>query len=316
MTTLRLAFMGSPDFALPGLAALADAGHDIRLVFSQPPRPAGRGHKERPCPVQAFAETRGWPVRNPRSLKNEGIQAELASHDLDAIVVIAYGLILPQAVLDLPRLGCINLHASLLPRWRGAAPIQRAILAGDRESGVTVMMMEAGLDSGPMLLQAKTPITATTTGDQLHDTLAELGAPLLVKALDQLARGALQPQAQPTDGITYAEKLSRTESQLDWRREASCLERQIRAFTSWPGSFFETEEGEKIKVLESNVLDLNESASPGTLLDDRLTVACGEGALRLLRLQRPGKKPLTSDAFLRGHPFPAGLIFPLPDHDS
>ena len=316
MTPLRLAFMGSPSFSLPGLSALAQAGHDIRLVFSQPPRPAGRGHKEQPSPVQAFAESRGWPVRTPPSLKDPDVVAELAAEKLDAIIVIAYGLLLPKTVLELPRLGCINVHASLLPRWRGAAPIQRALLAGDRESGITIMIMEQGLDSGPMLLSAKTPITDTTTGDQLHDTLSHMGAPLLLEALDKLDRGRLTPQAQPENGITYAEKLSRKESRLDWRRDAAYLERQIRAFTSWPGSYFESAGGEKIKVLGAQVVETEGEFPPGRILDEGFTVACGSGALRLTRLQRAGKKPLPSAEFLRGQPFPAGTDLPLPDGGS
>lgn len=297
MTALRLAFLGTPDFAVPCLAALAEAGHEIACVYSQPPRPAGRGHKLRPSPVQRLAEERGWPVRTPRSLRDAQEQADFAALDLDAAIVVAYGLILPKAILEAPRLGCINVHASLLPRWRGAAPIQRAILAGDRETGVTIMQMEEGLDTGPMLLSKSVDITERDTGASLHDRLAELGAAALVEALAGLAAGRLQPQPQPETGVTYAEKLRREEAQLDWSRPAEALARQVRAFTPWPGAWFEVG-GERTKVLEAEAVSAE--GAPGQVLDDRLTVACGEGALRLTRLQRPGRAPMDADALLRG----------------
>ncbi|MDF2095655.1 methionyl-tRNA formyltransferase [Aquibaculum arenosum] len=297
MTALRLAFLGTPDFAVPCLAALAEAGHEIACVYSQPPRPAGRGHKLRPSPVQRLAEERGWPVRTPLSLRDGQEQADFAALDLDAAIVVAYGLILPKAILEAPRLGCINVHASLLPRWRGAAPIQRAILAGDRETGVTIMQMDEGLDTGPMLLSRSLAITERDTGASLHDRLAELGAAALVEGLAELAAGRLQPQPQPEDGVTYAEKLRREEAQLDWSRPAEALARQVRAFTPWPGAWFDVD-GERIKVLEAAAVD--GQGVPGQVLDDRLTVACGEGALRLTRLQRPGRAPMDADALLRG----------------
>ena|SRR5690554_3161601 len=297
MTALRLAFLGTPDFSVPCLVALAEAGHEIACVYSQPPRPAGRGHKLRPSPVQRLAEERGWPVRTPLSLRDGQEQADFAALDLDAAIVVAYGLILPKAILEAPRLGCINVHASLLPRWRGAAPIQRAILAGDRETGVTIMQMDEGLDTGPMLLRRSLAITERDTGASLHDRLAELGAAALVEGLAGLTAGRLQPQPQPEDGVTYAEKLRREEAQLDWSRPAEALARQVRAFTPWPGAWFDVD-GERIKVLEAAAVD--GQGVPGQVLDDRLTVACGEGALRLTRLQRPGRAPMDADALLRG----------------
>ena len=301
---LRLAFMGTPDFAVPALAALAEAGHEIAAVYSQPPRPSGRGHKTHASPVQGFAEEKGWPVATPRSLKGAEEQQAFSDLDLDAAVVVAYGLLLPEAVLAAPRLGCFNIHASLLPRWRGAAPIQRAILAGDSRSGVTIMKMDTGLDTGPMVLQRSLPVTATTTGESLHDALSELGAAAIVKALGRVVQApeeALTPQ--PEEGVTYAAKLNKSEGELDWRQAAAALERRVRAFSPWPGAWFR--QGDLvIKVLRSEVLA--GKGAVGTLLDDRLTVACGEGALRLLEVQRPGKRPMTAEAFLRGFELPRG----------
>ncbi|MGD1880226.1 MAG: methionyl-tRNA formyltransferase [Kiloniellaceae bacterium] len=309
--SLRLAFMGTPDFAGPTLQARAEAGHEIAAVYSQPPRPAGRGQKDRPSPVQAFAESQGWPVRTPKSLKTPEAQADFAALKLDAAVVVAYGLILPQAVLDAPRLGCVNVHASLLPRWRGAAPIQRAILAGDTETGVTIMQMEAGLDTGPMLLREAVPITAETTAQGLHDRLAALGAAMINKALGGLLDGSLAATPQPAEGVTYAEKLDKAEGRLDWRESAVALDRRVRAFTPWPGAYFEVEmeKGrERVKVLAAEPLD--EGGAPGMVLDDRATIACGEGALRLVKLQRAGKAPMAADAFLRGFDLPGGTVLP------
>ncbi len=316
MTALRLAFMGTPDFALPSLRALAEAGHQIAAVYCQPPRPAGRGHKERPSPVQAYAEAQGWPVRTPKSLKDRSERDAFAGFGLDAAVVAAYGLILPKAVLEAPRLGCLNVHASLLPRWRGAAPIQRAILAGDQETGVTIMQVERELDAGPILLQERVPITGTTTAETLHDELAELGARLMVTALAGLDAGRLTPQPQPAEGITTAAKLARGEGRLDWRRPAAELERAVRAFTPWPGAFFEAPRGqtfERIKVLAAEVVTDIGNAEPGTLLDGRLTVACGAGALRLTRVRRAGKAALGGEAFLRGFRLETGARLPSPE---
>lgn len=297
---MRLAFMGTPDFAVQSLLALAEAGHEIVAVYSQPPRPAGRGHKERPSPVQAAAEQRGWPVRTPRTLKSEEEQAAFRALGLDVAVVAAYGLILPKAILEAPLCGCLNVHASLLPRWRGAAPIQRAILAGDTTSGITIMLMDEGLDTGAMMLQESLPITAETTGESLHDELAALGARLIVKAL-QGGHGTAQPQ--PEEGVTYADKLRRQEARLDWQRDAAELERQVRAFFPWPGAYFEVN-GERIKVLAAEVTA--DSGPPGQVLDDSLTIACAEGALRPLRVQRAGKAPMETAALLRGFAIPPG----------
>ncbi|MGO1119077.1 methionyl-tRNA formyltransferase [Rhodovibrionaceae bacterium A322] len=306
---LRLAFMGTPDFAVPTLLALAKAGHEIVCVYSQPPRPAGRGQKERLSPVHAAAAEQGWTVRTPKSLKSDEAQQEFAELNLDAAVVVAYGLILPQAILEAPRLGCLNVHASLLPRWRGAAPLQRAILAGDAESGVTIMQMDIGLDTGDMLSDLRVPLTADTTGASLHDSLAEKGARLLVPTLSRLNAGEITARPQPEEGVTYAAKLEKSEARLDWSKSADALERQIRAFTPWPGSYFVIGK-ERIKVLEAELLSGQGSA--GQVLDDQLTVACGEGALRLVTVQRAGKAPMKSDALLRGFAIPAGSVLPLP----
>ncbi|NQW09602.1 MAG: methionyl-tRNA formyltransferase [Alphaproteobacteria bacterium] len=303
---MRLAFLGSPDFAVPTLRALIDAGHRIVCVYAQPPRPAGRGQKPRPTPVQAAAAAAGIPVRTPTTLRDPDEQAAFAALDLDAAVVVAYGLILPPAILSAPRLGCLNVHASLLPRWRGAAPIQRAILAGDTETGVTIMQMDTGLDTGPTLLRRSLPITPETTGQSLHDALSELGAELIAPALAGLADGSVTPTPQSDDGVTYAKKLDRDEGRLDFTGPADALIRQIRAFDPWPGAFFEYQ-GTRIKVLAAQWLDLGPIANrPGTVLDDALTIACGHGALRPIRVQRPGKGPMDTGAFLRGFALPPG----------
>jgi methionyl-tRNA formyltransferase len=304
---MRLAFMGTPDFAVPALDALAAAGHEIACVYAQPPRAAGRGVRVRKSPVHEAAERLGLSVRTPVNLKDAPIQAEFAALDLDIAVVVAYGLILPPPILDAPRNGCINIHASLLPRWRGAAPIQRAIEAGDAETGVTIMQMDAGLDTGPMLLAETVPITPATTGATLHDTLSARGARLIVTALARLERGDLRATAQPADGATYARKLTREEARLDWTQPAALLERRIRAFTPWPGAWF-AHDGQRIKVLAASLAA--GTGVPGTVLDERLTVACGDGALRLARLQREGKAPMADDVFLRGHALPKGTVLP------
>ena len=297
---MRVVFMGTPEFALTALKALAAAGHDIVCVYSQPPRPAGRGHKERKSPVHAWAAERGVAVRTPRTLKDADEPREFAALGADVAVVAAYGLILPNAVLDAPCQGCINIHASLLPRWRGAAPIQRAILAGDAKTGITIMQMDEGLDTGAILLTAECPIAPMATAATLHDELAALGARLIVEALDKLARGELRAIPQPAEGVTYAPKLSREEGRLDWRKDAAALERQVRAFDPWPGAWFELG-GERIKVLAAEISDNRTDASPGTVLDARSTIACAAGALRLTRLQRAGRAAIDADSFLRGH---------------
>ena len=300
---MRLAFMGTPDFSVAILSALLDAGHDVVCVYAQPPRPAGRGHKEQLTPVHAFAMQHGIEVRIPKSLKSEAEQQAFRALDLDAAVVAAYGLILPQAILDAPRHGCLNVHASLLPRWRGAAPIQRAILAGDAQTGVTIMQMDAGLDTGSMLLVESLPITADTNAASLHDALAVLGARLIV---DALARYDELPQVkQPEDGITYAHKLAKDEGRLDWARPAVELERQVRGLTPWPGVWCQVGE-ERLKVLAACLAE--GSGTPGLVLDDALLVACGSGALRLLRVQRAGKGPMDAADLLRGFAIPQGSV--------
>ncbi len=299
---MRLAFMGSPDFSVPALHALRDAGHDIVAVYCQPPRPAGRGQSVRRCPVHVAADALGLEVRVPERLRGrDEVLAAFADLDLDAAVVVAYGLILPQAMLDAPRLGCINIHASLLPRWRGAAPIQAAILAGDAESGVTIMRMDAGLDTGPMLLREATPITPTTTGATLHDTMSEMGARLIVETLAAMPT----PIPQPATGATYAPKLRRDDARIDWTQVAAAIERRVRAFDPWPGTFT-TLGGAVLKVLAAQPAE--GTGAPGTVLDARLTIACGTGAVRLTRVQAAGRAGMEADAYLRGHPVPAGTV--------
>ena len=301
--SLRLAFMGTPEFAVPALAALLGAGHTVARVYSQPPRPAGRGQRERPAPVAEFAAARGIDVATPKSLRAPDAQAGFAALGLDAAVVAAYGLILPKAILDAPRLGCFNIHASLLPRWRGAAPIQRAILAGDRESGVTIMRMDEGLDTGGMLLAEPTPIGPATTAGALHDRLAEIGSRLIVRALAEVEAGRAVARPQPAEGATYAAKIDKDEARLDWSRPAEELERRIRAFAPHPGAWFAQGE-ERIRVLAAQVEAGH--GEPGVALDARLLVACGAGALRLVGVQRAGGTAMEADAFLRGHPVLAG----------
>ena len=300
MSVQRLAFLGTPDFALSCLEMLVADGYKIACVYSQPPRPAGRGHATKPSPVHAYAESEGLPVRTPETLRSPAAIADFQSLDLDLAVVVAYGLLLPQAILDAPRRGCLNVHASLLPRWRGAAPIHRAILAGDRETGITLMQMEAGLDSGPILVQETLAIGPDTTAGELHDRLAALGAETLRDSLPSVLDGRIAPRAQPVDGITYAKKLERQEARIDWRTDAETLERQVRAFNPWPGAWFAFG-GERIKVLVAEVVPGVPAVSPGRVLDGSLIVACGRGsALRLLKLQRAGRKALAAEEFLKG----------------
>jgi len=299
---MRLAFMGSPDFAVPALQALHGAGHEIAAVYCQPPRPAGRGYGIRRCAVHVAADRLGLPVHTPVRLRSAPeIQADFAALRLDAAVVAAYGLILPAAMLAAPVQGCINIHASLLPRWRGAAPIHAAILAGDSETGVTIMQMDAGLDTGPMLLAEAVPIPPRATTGLLHDVLAGLGACLVVKVL------AENPPArpQPEQGVTYAPKLTKDDGRLDWTESAGALDRRIRAMDPWPGAFT-TLHGTLLKILAAQ--PESGSASPGQVLDDALLVACGQGALRLCRVQIAGGKPLDTPAFLRGHPVSPGSV--------
>jgi methionyl-tRNA formyltransferase len=299
---MRVVFMGTPDFAVPALQALAAAGHDVIAVYSPPPRPAGRGQSVRICPVHRAAEDMGIPVRTPARLRTAPeAQAAFAELHADVAVVAAYGLILPQTMLDAPRLGCLNIHASLLPRWRGAGPIQAAILAGDAETGVTIMQMEAGLDTGPMLLREAVAITPTTTAAGLHDVLAEMGGRLIVRALTE--RPA--PTPQPEDGVTYAPKLEREHGRLDWTADAASLDRRVRAFDPWPGTFTMLD-GAVLKVVAA--IPADGAGQPGTVLDNALTVACGAGALRLTRVQAPGRAAMDAAAFLRGRAVPVGTI--------
>ncbi|HKX09364.1 MAG TPA: methionyl-tRNA formyltransferase [Stellaceae bacterium] len=301
--TLRLAFMGTPDFSVPILRALIAAGHEVIAVYTQPPRPAGRGHREQPSPVQRAADAAGIPVHAPAKL-DAAEQERFRALGLDAAVVAAYGLILPKQVLAAPRLGCLNVHASLLPRWRGAAPIQRAILAGDTETGVTIMQMDEGLDTGAILLAEPVSIGRETTAATLHDKLAALGARLIVRTLADRADGTLVARPQPAEGVTYAKKLARDEGRLDWRKPAAELELVVRALNPAPGVWFEYG-GERIKVLAA-VQASGSEAPPGTVLDGALTIACGAGALRLTRLQRSGRAAMDAEAFLRGYPLPQG----------
>lgn len=298
---MRIAFMGTPPFAVPTLAALHGAGHDIAVVYSQPPRPAQRGKKLQKSAVHLWADEHGLEVRTPKSLRRADEQAAFAALDLDVAVVAAYGLILPPAILNAPREGCLNVHGSILPRWRGAAPVQRAILAGDRETGVTIMQMDIGLDTGAMRLIERTPIPGKTTGD-LTGELADLGAAMMVRVLSDLH--AFPPQTQPEDGVTYASKIEKSEARLDFLTSAVQVERQIRAFNPMPGAFFELD-GERYKLLAADLVPPAETISgafPATTLDDALTIACNPGAIRATRVQRAGKPAMDAADLLRGKP--------------
>ncbi len=299
---MRIVFMGTPAFAVPTLVALAGAGHEVVAAYTRPPRPAGRGRHLQPSAVQVEAEARGIPVRVPKSLRAPEVQADLAALAPEIAVVAAYGLILPQAVLDIPARGCLNVHASLLPRWRGAAPIQRAIMAGDPVTGVTIMRMEAGLDTGPMLKAARTPIEDKTAGE-LTAELAELGAGLMVEVLHDLSN--LEAAEQNELDATHAPRIDKAEARIDWRGDAEAIERQVRGLAPFPGAWFELD-GERIKVLKAQVVA--REGKPGVTLDDTLTIACGYAALRPLRLQRAGKPAMDAEAFLRGKPIPAGTL--------
>ncbi|MGA1025451.1 MAG: methionyl-tRNA formyltransferase [Lutimaribacter sp.] len=300
---MRLVFMGSPDFSVPVLDALVSAGHQIACVYCQPPRPAGRGKKDRPTPVHARALELGLPVRHPTSLRHAEVQQEFAALQADVAVVVAYGLILPQAVLDAPRHGCLNIHASLLPRWRGAAPIHRAIMAGDAETGICIMQMEAGLDTGPVLLRLATPIGENETTGALHDRLSVLGAKGILQALADL--GQLLPSPQPDVGVCYAEKIDKSEACVNWARPAVDLHRQIRGLSPFPGAWTLID-GARVKLLGAELA--TGTGAPGTVLDEGLRIACGEGALRITRLQRAGKAAQDADTALRGMAVPAGMV--------
>lgn len=304
---MRLAFLGTPDFAVAALAAIVEAGHEIACVYSQPPAPRGRGQELKPSPVQAFAEARGIPVRTPVSMRDPDEIAAFAVLKLDAAVVVAFGQILPAAILDAPRLGSFNVHGSLLPRWRGAAPIQRAIMAGDKVTGVQVMRMTEGLDEGPVLATATLRIDALETAGTLHDRLAAAGADLIVRTLADIEAGRAVATPQAEDGVTYARKISPKFARLDWAKPGPVLDGKIRGLSPFPGAWFElpTEKGPvRVKALLSAFED--ETGPPGVTLDDRLLVATGEGAVRLLRVQREGRGPQDAEVFLRGAPVPAG----------
>jgi methionyl-tRNA formyltransferase len=308
---LDLVFMGTPEFAATILAALLDTPHRILAVYTQPARPRGRGHRLQASPVEALARRHRLVVRTPESLRGPVEEGMFAALGAEAVVVAAYGLILPAAMLAAPRLGCFNVHTSLLPRWRGAAPIQRALLAGDRETGITIMAMAAGLDTGPILLQQALPIGPDITAGELEARLAELGARLIVDALDLAEHGRLISRPQSPEGITYARKIGREEGRLDWRRPAAELERRVRAFDPSPGAFFE-HAGERIRVLRAAAVAEPSDRPPGSVIDGALSIACGEGVLRLLRVQRAGRAPLAAAEFLRGFPIPAGTVLACP----
>ncbi|MEX0329693.1 MAG: methionyl-tRNA formyltransferase [Ruegeria sp.] len=298
---MRIIFMGTPDFSVPVLDALVKAGHEIAAVYCQPPRPAGRGKKDRPTPVHARAEALGLEVRHPTSLKSPDEQARFAALKADVAVVVAYGLILPQPILDAPIHGCLNIHASLLPRWRGAAPIHRAIMAGDAQTGICIMQMEAGLDTGPVLLRERTDIGPEEITADLHDRLSDMGAALIVEALARLP--TLTPEPQPDIGVTYAAKIDKSEARIDWSAPAPEVDRKIRGLSPFPGAWTEVA-GDRIKLLASRLAE--GQGIPGEVLDDQLSVACGVGAVELLRLQRAGKGAQDKETFLRGWPIPVG----------
>jgi methionyl-tRNA formyltransferase len=302
---LRLIFMGTPDFAVPSLIEIAGSGHDVAAVYARAPKPAGRGLEMQESPVAVEARRFGIEVRTPSTLKSAEAQAAFRAHKADAAVVVAYGLILPKAILEAVPLGCFNLHASLLPRWRGAAPINRAIMAGDAESGVTVMKMDEGLDTGDMALAQSVAIGPDMTAGELHDGLARLGADLMLRALGALERGALVLTPQPAQGVTYANKIEKGETRIDWSRPWKEVHDHIRGLSPFPGAWFALGDA-RIKVLRTTRGE--RGGTPGTVLDDRLTIACGEGAVRILELQRAGRQPMMAEEFLRGTPVARGAV--------
>ena len=306
MARLRVIFMGTPGFAAVALKALVDAGHDILAVYSQPPRPKGRGMEVQPSAVHELADELGIQARTPATLKAPEEIAAFRELGADVAVVAAYGLILPPEILAAPRRGCLNIHASLLPRWRGAAPIQRAIMAGDAETGVTIMQMEAGLDTGPMLMKESVPIGPETDSGTLHDDLAALGGRMIVAALERLGEG-FEPEPQPADGVTYAAKITKEECRIDWRRSATEIDRQIRGLAPAPGAFTELD-GERLVVLAAEMMT-GFSGPPGVTLDDELTIGCGSGVLRLTLVKRAGKRAMSAEEMLRGFPVPKGARF-------
>jgi len=301
---MRLIFMGTPDFAVPSLVELAARGHEIAAVYTRAPKPAGRGMDVQHTPVEQEARQLALAVHTPRSLKDEEAQAAFRAHNADAAVVVAYGLILPKSVLEAPRLGCFNIHASLLPRWRGAAPINRAIMAGDTESGITIMKMDEGLDTGAIAMAERMPIGADITAGDLHDVLSRLGADLMLRALAAAERGSLTLTLQPDKGVTYAEKISKNETRIDWSKPWKQVHDHIRGLSPFPGAWFEID-GARIKALRSTKGE--GSGAAGTALDDKFTIACGTGAVRLTQVQRAGKEPMSADELLRGTPVKSGV---------
>lgn len=304
---LSIVFMGTPEFAVPSLRALHEAGHKIVAVYTQPPRPAGRGQKETPSPVQDYAEAHKLPVFTPESLKTPEAQSQFTSHKADVAVVVAYGLLLPKPILTAYPIGCINVHPSLLPRWRGAAPIQRTIMAGDRETAVTIMQMDEGLDTGDMLLVEKYPIPEGTDAGTLHDTLAEKAGPLLLKTLQGLAQKTITPVPQPNSGVGYAKKITRDESRINWNQPAETLYHHILGLAPSPGAFFEYR-NEKIKIFDTAYESAPATAKPGTIMDDALGIACNPGVLHPKTLQRSGKKRMSAEELLRGFSIPKGTV--------
>jgi methionyl-tRNA formyltransferase len=300
---LRLIFMGTPDFAVPTLIELAARGHEIVGVYTRAPKPAGRGMDMQVTPVEREARRLGFPVHTPKTLRDEVAQAAFRAHEADAAVVVAYGLILPKPILAAPKLGCFNVHASLLPRWRGAAPINRAVMAGDAESGVTIMQMDEGLDTGAMAMVERTSILSDMTAGELHDALAPLGADLMLRALAAAERGSLSLTPQPADGVNYAEKISKAETRIDWSKPWQQVHDHIRGLSPFPGAWFQLD-GIRVKALRST--RGAGSGAPGAALDDSLTIACGDGAVRLVQVQRAGKQPMGADEFLRGTRVDAG----------
>ena len=313
---LRVIFMGTPAFAVPTLVEIVGAGHQVVACYTRPPRRAGRGMQERGSPIAESAEAFDIPVFTPMTLRDPDTARRFAAHDADVAVVVAYGLILPRSFLALPRFGCLNLHASLLPRWRGAAPIARAVMAGDAETGVMVMKMEAGLDTGPVALAERVAIGVDETAGEVHDRLARIGADLMLRALAALERGTLSFTPQGEEGLTYADKIDKAEARIDWRHPARRVHNLIRGLSPFPGAWFEmAREGRsgRVKVLRSTLAE--GSGAPGTVLDDTLTIACGEGAVRLVELQPAGGRPMTAAEFLRGHPLPPGRVLDSPPPD-
>ena len=301
--SLRLIFMGTPDFAVPTLIELAARGHEIAAVYTRAAKPAGRGMDLQRTPIEREARRLALPVRTPKTLKDDDVQKIFHAHNADAAVVVAYGLILPKPILEAPRIGCFNVHASLLPRWRGAAPINRAIMAGDAESGVTIMKMDEGLDTGAMAMAERTAIGADMTAGELHDALSRVGADLMLRVLAAAERDSLSLTPQPANGVTYAEKISKNETRIDWGKSWKQVHDHIRGLSPFPGAWFEFD-GVRVKVLRS--IRGESAGPPGILLDNRLTVACGDGAVQLVQVQRAGRQPMSADEFLRGTPVKAG----------